>query len=344
MIEGEAAGDGSLVFWGPDGTSCDGIYRCTDGTFKACGAKLRQMNSNEPRRVTLYTINHGPISIMQLDWLCGRCGFRNVYRINMNGIFSSRYGVPYVELMYWWRHEMCANTNSFRAVYDSVTKLYCYDSYNYRSNTGRLAKLRVAHTPNRRIGNEAMRKFISAIDIESHDVCKKLYSCDKGDVALEKSDRLQLGSSEEEAHGRKRLKGVVVDGKVVALLKDLGACSNSHDVLKSTPGIAFRLVTNREAQNEMRMFSKLFRSVTAAMTARGRDLHTDAVHSAGGARYIVVHGVCHICVGALLKHGNTRTQRKASKLTNYVAIIKAGVDLVCCLCSALDRCNAPISE
>lgn len=189
-----------------------------------------------------------------------------------------------------------------------------------------------------------MRKFIADIDIDSPDVCKQQYSCDKCEVSLERSDRLQLGLSEEEAQGRKRLKGVVLYGKVVDLLKDLGAWSDSHDGLKSTTGLALRLFTNREAQNAMRMFQKLFQSVTAALRAKGRDMGTNGVDSAAKSRYIVVHCVCHIHVGALLKHDSTKTQRKTSKLNNCVAIIKAAVDPACCLCHVSDRCSAPDSE
>lgn len=91
LAEEEAAGNGSLMVGDPDGTLCGGIYQCSDGSEKRCNAKRQQRNTDVPRRTTLFTLNHGAVSIVILDWDCFRCGYRNLYRGTEHGIFPARY-------------------------------------------------------------------------------------------------------------------------------------------------------------------------------------------------------------------------------------------------------------
>lgn len=113
-----------------------------------------------------------------------------------------------------------------------------------------------------------MRKFIASIDVDSDDVTTQVYTCQKCEVDLDQFDIKQLEWNEEMSRGKKRLKGVVIDGKVVALLKDLGPASDNHQILQVAKGIRTRVVTNCVAQNAMRLFIKLVRSVLASTACR----------------------------------------------------------------------------
>lgn len=93
FVEGEVAGDGSLMFGDPYGTRSGGIYKCKDRSMKQCSAKREQRDTNIPRRVTLFKRNPSDISIILLDWDCARCIYRNLYRGVEHGIFPGRYGI-----------------------------------------------------------------------------------------------------------------------------------------------------------------------------------------------------------------------------------------------------------
>lgn len=277
LVEREIAGNGCLMFGDPDGTLCGGLYKCGQRLLRRFSGKRKQTISDIPRRVTLFTLNHGDISVILLDWDCSRCGFRNLYRVVHHGIFPARYCVAFtVELLYWWLHEMCSNTNSFRAVYETVTKLRCSPTFNCRFISGRLRKLQSTHKPNRRVANDAMRKFINSIDVEGDDNCKELYTCEKCEVTVDQSDIKQLGLDADSANGKKIFKGVVIDGKVVALLKELGPASDNHDILQSEKGIRTGVVTNRDTQNALRLFFKLTRSVLVSVMSGKVGCSSDA--------------------------------------------------------------------
>lgn len=79
LIETEVAGNGSLMFGDPDGTPCQGIYIDGNGRRKKCAKVRRKPLDDQPRRVTLFTIVHGDISILVLDWMCPVCTFINRY-------------------------------------------------------------------------------------------------------------------------------------------------------------------------------------------------------------------------------------------------------------------------
>lgn len=105
IIDTEVAVDGCSIFGDPDGTKCGGKFRDIYRRWQECSAERRQLPSDKPRRVTPFTLKLGPVSVIQLDWICGKCGYLNYYRGNQHGIFPSRCGVSFsVELMYWWVH------------------------------------------------------------------------------------------------------------------------------------------------------------------------------------------------------------------------------------------------
>lgn len=161
-----------------------------------------------------------------------------------------------------------------------------------------------------------MRHFINAIDIESLGINKQLYSCPKCEVQLEPTDLKQMGWNKAQCAGRKRLKGVVVDGKVVALLKDLGQACDSHEGLQSTKGISTRVVSNREATNAICVLLKLARSVAARIRSNGYNGNVRSVCNSGETMFISRNGICHMRLTSLLKYASTKAQAKKSKIGN----------------------------
>lgn len=63
--------------------------------------------------------------------------------------------------------------------------------------------------------------------------------------------------TEEKVRGKKRLAGIVIDAKVIALLKESVEASDQHDVLDDATGLATRIMATRELQNAIKMFLKL---------------------------------------------------------------------------------------
>lgn len=97
--------------------------------------------------------------------------------------------------------------------------------------------LNASHRPNRRVANDAIRKYIHAIDIDAEEVSGTLFSCSKRELEMEPSGNVQLGLDANEHHGKKRLRGVVIDEKVVFLLKESERPSDEHDVVNGVSGL-----------------------------------------------------------------------------------------------------------
>lgn len=154
LIEPHAEGRGYLVFGDPDGTQCLRMSRTRRGVAKRCVAVRVKSTDDVPRTITLFTLNHDDVSVVLLDWVCPTCGHLKLYQGAHHGIFPTEYGVGYtVELMYWWVHEMCLGSKSFRTVYGSSRKLQLTASYRRRFETGRVQKLPGARMHNRRNAN-----------------------------------------------------------------------------------------------------------------------------------------------------------------------------------------------
>lgn len=76
---------------------------------------------------------------------------------------------------------------------------------------------------------------------------------------MEESSYAQLGLEPIQNEGKKRLRCVVIDAKVVALLKETERPSDEHEVLSGVTGLDMRIVRNRHTQNALRMFFKMVR-------------------------------------------------------------------------------------
>lgn len=107
LIEKEIAENGSLLSGDPDGSNCRGNMKKADGTVEACVAKRRHGEADILRKSTLFTLNHGAIGVVLLDWEYSVCRYVNTDIGHTHGIFPARAGTAYIiELLYWWLHEI----------------------------------------------------------------------------------------------------------------------------------------------------------------------------------------------------------------------------------------------
>lgn len=88
---------------------------------------------------------------------------------------------------------------------------------------------------------------------------------------MTESDFKQLGMERDGNVGLRRLNSVMIDAKVVPLLKDMDQYGYCHDTLRVTPasGLESRIVCTRDTKNALRMFLKTVRSCISQ--ARGMD-------------------------------------------------------------------------
>lgn len=106
VIQTGAAGGVCIMFVDRQGMQCGGIYVDPYGNQKRCDFKRDNCKEGEPRKVSIFTLNHGLISAAVVDCTCYRCGFHNKYRDYDHGLFPSECGVVYMELMDWYLHQM----------------------------------------------------------------------------------------------------------------------------------------------------------------------------------------------------------------------------------------------
>lgn len=136
-----------------------------------------------------------------------------------HGIFPATSCLAFsVELIYHWITEICASTRAFRSAYSSTNKLQFTPGYTRRYATGRMAKVNGWHKANRRNSNDAVRRFIVLIDIDSKTVAGQLFTCSKCEVPMVPRDFKQIGLDPIVHEGLKRLHSVVIDAKVIGLL------------------------------------------------------------------------------------------------------------------------------
>lgn len=225
---------------------------------------------DKARKNTLMTLNHGTILVFLVDWVCTLCV--NRYNGYAHGIFpaSSRLSIT-MEMMYYWLREMCGSTRSFRSVYGSTRKWQFTASNGRRYQMGRISKISGHHKCNRRTANEAMRRLIQLMDIDRKDVAEELFSCEKWEKDMGPLDFKQLGRYPDVHRGRKRLHSVVIDGKVIALLKDGGSIDDRHNVLRGVTVLDSKIVPNRMMQNAIILLLKGVRNyITRHRNLRGK--------------------------------------------------------------------------
>lgn len=170
----EDAGD--LLFSDPDDNECRGILQTCNGSRVKCKQTRISSHCDIQRRCTLVTLNHGTIWIVLLDWVCGHCKFENPY-LGFPRIFPTVAGVAFkVELLYYWINKSCNGTRSFRYVYTTTTKLRHSPSCNRSYERERMFKMGAWHQSNRRFGNDALRRFIQLVDLDSESITGKIFT------------------------------------------------------------------------------------------------------------------------------------------------------------------------
>lgn len=221
---------------------------------------------------------------------------------------------------------MCSNTNSFRAVYETTSRLKFTASYRRKFDAGRLTVLTVIHKSNRRNANDAIRIFIMSVDLSSENTCTQVYSCSKCEQPVNECDRKQLGMSESEAIGKKRLSGVVIDSKVIALLKESGEATDEHDELHAVNGLSTRVVPTRDLQNAMKLFIKLVRSCIGMRRGARQNAGVDSSTKMGKDRFRVRNRKLYVRLGAIVYYCTTKGQMERMKVIEYIKIIRCYVD------------------
>lgn len=338
LIERNAADNGTLAFFEPDGTQCWGIYIDGSRRRSRCDVYRNKSSSDIPRKATLFNLGHGEFNVLLMDWVCATCGYENHCNGDAHGIFPAARGTAYtVELMYWWIGEMYTNTRSFRAVYQSTRKIQKTASHKRRFTNGRLCTLAASHRPNRRTENQALRRFIHAIEVEEAESSSALFSCKTCETEMEESDSAQLGNDRNKYGGTKRLRCVEIDAKVVALLKETRRCNDGHDGLPGVPGLNTRVVRNRSTQNVLRMFFKATRAaigqIRNALAAGGDAISGDI----GGKWYEVRDGYLQIRLGGMGKYGSTVGQRKRKNILACMNVVRWYIDHSVCICAGESR-------
>lgn len=89
VIENELAEEGCLMFYDPVGSSCGVIYVNARGEKKSVDIMKVGCKQEQPRKVTIFTLNHGAITAVLLDLRFIRCGYENKYRGNTYGLFPA---------------------------------------------------------------------------------------------------------------------------------------------------------------------------------------------------------------------------------------------------------------
>lgn len=165
LIETETAGRGALMFGDEDGTTCDGIVLGENGGGMKCDGRRKKSQEDIAQKETVFTLNNGKVRVVLLDWKCPRCTFWNRYKVVKYGIIAASSGTAYtVELMYWWFHDMCSKTQSFRFRYSTTKQLQSSKSYTTQFETNRLYTQAAWNRGNRRTANAAIRNFIHTIN------------------------------------------------------------------------------------------------------------------------------------------------------------------------------------
>lgn len=144
------------------------------------------------------------------------------------------------------------------------------------------------------------------MDLDSDIASGKLFSCDKCEVDMDMTDFQQLGVVPKEYEGVKRLKSVVVDAKVVALLKDGETERDEHDIIHSGNSLSNRIIKNRHTQNAMCMFLK-----TVKRAGHWRRQGAALLRSTSSAKVLkngsfVKDGKLFVRLGGMSRHGTTK--------------------------------------
>lgn len=118
----------------------------------------------------------------------------------------------------------------------------------------------------RRLDDETFRRFCDFIDLWDRSKCtRELFSCSRCELQLNKNDCRQLGLNEEHCDGYKRFRSVVMDGKIIGVLRDFPVHNDIVQTLVDTKGLPKKLVRNRKAHSVLRDFMKSVPSMIRAV-------------------------------------------------------------------------------
>lgn len=187
-----------------------------------------------------------------------------------------------------------------------------------------MEKIDGTHNTNRRFVNDAVRKFIHLIDLDSENISGHFFTCRKCEVPMADSEFSQLGLAPLQNAGKKRLHSVVIDAKVIALLNDTDEVVDRHDNPTVVTGLNVRNVKNRLTQNALKLFLKTVRNTISKIRN-----HIGASGTANGneiASHCLQDGHLLVRLRKMKDHGSNKSQSDRVKVMKYISIIRWYMD------------------
>lgn len=132
----------------------------------------------------------------------------------------------------------------------------------------------------------------------------------------------------------KRLTGVVIDAKVVHLLKDGNVVNDQHSVLNSINGVNTKVVGNRENQQAVKLFIKMVHSEMkkSSSVGSGQEEFRTGSDEGGQVKGMKKEGTMDFSLNAMKKHVSKKAKNNDRKMKQYIDIIRFYVYDQCCLC------------
>lgn len=145
--------------------------------------------------MTLYTVCQGEHTVILMYYKCSACGFLNVYTGELYGIVPARKHTAYtLELMYYLVLTSCLLSVSYRSSF-ALSRLInesegCKSQYGRR---GAFVDNEDGRRSNRRVANEALRRFLATIQTDSDEATELMFRCKKCDRTLKSDEVTRLG-------------------------------------------------------------------------------------------------------------------------------------------------------
>lgn len=176
--------------------------------------------------------------------------------------------------------------------------------------------------PNRRVANEAFRRFLATIDTESTEATELMFGCTECERTLTSGELVKLGLDPVCHAGSKRLKCLVIDGTAAGILKKLPKFSDHTITISEGKASRQRLVSNRETKNAITFFIRLCRSSLQAYGRAPAEAHEN---------FLVRDGKLLVRISAISSYGNGRKHGSAV-MQKLLIIIRWMIEADCCLC------------
>lgn len=316
---------GGLSFTDPDGSPCEGTLLDKDGRY-TCTHVKQGTPRILPRKVTLLTLNHDLFSVVLNDWVCQKCGYENRYNGEAHGIYpAAKHRAFTVELMYFWLHECVERGISFRAVFELTNNLQNTCSYRRKFRTKRLDVLAPQFRRDRRLANEAMRKFCANIDMEDESTCtKRIFSCTNCEVVMNSDDCKQLGLVAKSTISTKRFRSLVMDGKVIGALREFPVETKDVHSIKGAKGLTSKLLNNRDTRSALKYMIQGVRGLIKSIEYGRAEAVKHNIAEKNGRVHVRLGFICEI-------KGVTK-----SNYEHYLKIIRWYCDNRSCLCKGTE--------